>query len=939
MDRFDHSLPPLESTFDLFSHPLLAFTIRRQSCVLDPGPDFKFGLEFQDPFIAASFLLSTMRAARHRHRRASLLIILLNILQFSYASPQSSDSSPFNLSSDFINPLIGNTGPEPNLSGGTLPSVAPPFGSCRWVAQNQQNWVSQTAFNYTESYRSNGTLHGFIGTRQPAIWMGESAWVGVVPGSGKVVKTGWEDRALAVVRGTEQFGVDFYGVELELPNEGEGEGKVQVEMSATSRVGHFRFTFTNSSDPYIFVPVTRQSTLFHAGDIYDHEYFPNGTVIIDMDALEICGSNDEMQDTILIPTSIAENAKNFKGFFCARFDPTTANATSFGITSGANIVRSAVSGSGKELGAFIHFAPPPSSTDDPLVLNLRIGTSLLSIDQARWNIDAEIPDGETVEDTRRKTGDKWTEKVGRFEIETSDEEAKTVFLTGVVRAMQFPYEVHDVSPEGDGKMHYYSAYDNAVHEGESYSGYSIWDTYRAAWPFQLLFAPERIPGLVRSMLNDYREGGWLPMWKNIVETNIMISTHADSLLAETIRKGFISEFTEEELATIWEAVWKDASVPPANDESTVYSDRQEGVDYEARAGLTTYMDPAKGWVADDVHSESVSRTLDFGYDDHVLSILASLLPENITSGKGNENETTTFLDARTSVWKPRSRNNHALSDVSNVTEFLDTRARSNVWTVWNENAPPSPGTSTRGYVQARFLNGSLNPDVTAGFTEGTREVYSFTQGLVWGDLIQELMDRRGGEGPFRESLDEFFDGGEVDFTNEPSHHTPYLYALASPEPEFVRSTQRRVRELAKANFNNTPEGLSGNEDCGQTSSWYIFSAMGFYPVDPASGEYVLGSPFFSRMKVFIPRSAAHSTLGDDDADPHGAYDETTDSYVLTIVAEGAEEKWFVEDVKVNGVSKKAEGSWKVAHEEILWGGVVEFDMVDGDSDSDSDGGS
>ena len=107
--------------------------------------------------------------------------------------------------------------------------------------------------------------------------------------------------------------------------------------------------------------------------------------------------------------------------------------------------------------------------------------------------------------------------------------------------------------------------------------------------------------------------------------------------------------------------------------------------------------------------------------------------------------------------------------------------------------------------------------------------------------------------------------------------------------------------------------------------------MGFYPVDPASGEYVLGSPFFSKMAVHIPRSIAHSTLavdgkGNETPDPFGAYNSTTDSYVLTILAEGAEDKWFVEDVKVNGVSKQ--GSWKITHEEILWGGIVEFQMTD-----------
>ncbi|KAG7094825.1 hypothetical protein E1B28_005638 [Marasmius oreades] len=733
-----------------------------------------------------------VRRLTHTHRRLSALLLAtassLIFLSSTNAQPQ------FPLPSSFVNPLIGSTGPEPNLSGGTIPSVSPPFGSCRWVVQNQQNWVSQTPFNYSDNYQ----VHGFIGTRQPAIWMGESAWVGVVPGSGDKIKTGWDERGMNRVNGSEEFGVGFYGVELE-----QEKGKVKVEMSATSRVGHFRFTFTGTEQPYIFVPVTRRSALFHDGDIFDHSYFPTGTVELTEPgkgggSLQVCGSNDEMQDQVLVPTSIAENASNFKGFFCAQFSV----HSSYGITLGNTTKERVVSGSGRELGAFIRFnAASKAST----VVDVRIGTSLISTDQARKNIDNEIPESDKVEATRKKTEAKWAEKLGRFEIDTDDEEGKTVFLTGIVRAMQFPYEVHDPSPTGASQ--YYSGYDNAVHEGDSYSGYSIWDTYRAAWPLQLLFAPERIPGLIRSMLHDYQEGGWLPMWKNIVETKTMVSTHADSLLSEGIRKGFMSAFTDEDLKIMWQAVWKDASVPPANDGSTVYSDRQEGVDFEVRAGLTTYLNESMGWVADDVHSESVSRTLDYAYDDHVLSILSSLLPVQITSIVNN----------------------------TNVTEFLNARARRNIWTVWNDNATAKGEGNGKGYVQARFLNGSFNSDITSGFTEGTREVYSFSQGFVWGDLIHDLIERRGGVSRFVDSLDEFFDGGEVDFTNEPSHHTPYLYALASPD--HARSTQKRVRELAKANFNNAPEGLSG---------------VCFFAASLFGADYLLF--FFLRMRTAVKRA-------------------------------------------------------------------------------------
>ncbi|KAF8707237.1 hypothetical protein AX14_013672 [Amanita brunnescens Koide BX004] len=333
---------------------------------------------------------------------------------------------------------------------------------------------------------------------------------------------------------------------------------------------------------------------------------------------------------------------------------------------------------------------------------------------------------------------------------------------------------------------YWSGYDGRVHEAPaSYTGYSIWDTYRAEWAWLILMAPERVPGMINSMLADYKEGGWLPMWKNIVETNIMVGTHADSLVAEAVIKGVVG--FDRELA--WEAVWKDASVPPKDDSTVQYFDREENVDYEVRAGLSSVYDtPRKGWVADDIHSESASRTLDYAYDDYAAAMLARAL------GKPDE-----------------------------TVDFLLRRAMEAPFSIWN---------SETKFMEARNANGSFAGQ-TAGWTEGDMWAYSFD--VVHN--IPRLIQERGGNASFVQSLDEHFDGGHNDHTNEPSHHIPYLYALAGA----AYKTQERVREIAINNYNNTVNGLSGNEDCGQMSAWYIFSAMGFYPVNPVSGEYVVGS--------------------------------------------------------------------------------------------------
>ncbi|KAK7455738.1 hypothetical protein VKT23_010770 [Stygiomarasmius scandens] len=681
-----------------------------------------------------------------------------------------------------VNPLIGTTGPEPNLSGGMVASVAPPFASMRWVVQTQNSFVSQTPFNYSEEYAEHGVVYGFMGTRQPAIWMGESAWAGIVPGMtkgfGGKIKTKFEDRMLTRVPGTETFGIGMYSVELDIP--GTEGSKVSVDMTATSRVGHFRFVFdsTNGSSeylPYIYLPTTRQATLFHSPDNFVTT-FPNGTVEIHASdsVLEICGSNEEMLDWIIAPTSIQEAASNFKGWYCARFDSGSSNATiGHGVVQGDRQMEGATSGHGEQLGAYVLFAFPSDSPK--LTVHVRIATSLISAGQARINLDREIGD-ESATDiaaTKAKTEAEWAEKVGRFDIVTGEgsdaQDVKTVFLTGVFHAMQYPYEIHEPLV-GSAVPHYYSAYDNSIHVGDSYSGYSIWDTYRAEWALQLLLAPDRIPGMIRSMLQDSDEGGWLPMWKNIIETNIMVGTHADSLLAEAVLKGFgpgimsptgevesEATFTEEELKRLWAAAWKDASVPPRNDASTVYSDREEGVDYEVRAGLTTfYNGEHKGWVADDIHSESVSRTLDYAYDDHALAVLSSLLPESITS---------------------------SAATVPNVSQFLNERAFTNPWSVWNPDASvisSLDGGEIRGFVQGRNASGEwagtfqflfllytiwmnlIFQDITSGFTEGDRWVYSF----AFVHDVPGLIEHRGGNESFVRSLEEFFDGGWIDFTNE-----------------------------------------------------------------------------------------------------------------------------------------------------------------------------
>ncbi|KAJ6544363.1 glycosyl hydrolase family 92-domain-containing protein [Mycena capillaripes] len=746
--------------------------------------------------------------------KTSALLILLASGLVSASKCPASFSIPPSDAVDHVNALIGNGGDTPNGSGGMIPSTAPPFAMTRWVAQTHENYVSVTPYNHTSP-----TIHGFQGTHQPAIWMGESGQVVVVPGVGDV-KSKFEDRAFRFSNATEVISPSYYRVDLD-----SGDGDIILaEQSATSRVGHLRFSFPPEQSAYILLEATRPSVITSTPTNITH---PLGSIAVDPARREITGANSERQDWIITPTSTAADANHFRGYFCARFD---APFAAWGVVQNGSAVAGAAGGNGSLLSGYARFAAGTH------MVNVRVGVSFISVDQARQNLDAGIPDGTPLEETARQTRAAWAEKLDRITLEGASEVDKEVFYTAFFHALQYPYE------QDEGGQ-YYSGYDNQVHTGQSYTGYSIWDTFRAEWAWLILFAPERVPGMITSMLQDYQQGGWLPMWKNIVETNIMVGTHADSLIAEAVVKG-VKGF-DTDLA--WEAAYKDGTVPPENDLNTTYSDRQENVGYEVRAGLSSVY-AEKGWVADDVHSESASRTLDYAYDDYALYQLAV-----------------------------------ALGKPAEIAAALHDRAMTAPFTIFNNDT---------GFMEARNADGSwAGPE--AGWTEGDKWAYSF-------DVVHDvptLARHRGGNVSFVRSLDEHFDGGHNDHSNEPSHHIPYLYALAGA----ASKTQERVREIAKANYNNTPVGLSGNEDCGQMSAWYLFSALGFYPVNPPSGEYVVGSPFFDKVTIHLP---GHATP-------------------LTITAKGAPSAQYVRGLSIDG---HPVGSPVIRHEQIAADADLRFEM-------------
>ena len=638
---------------------------------------------------------------------------------------------------DWVNLYIG-TGSGPIGYGGTMPFVTPPFGMTDWTAQTRQNKLSVVSYKYEDT-----DISGFIGTHQPAIWMGDYGYVTLMPEVDSL-KTTPEERKLPFTHADETVRPDYYSVRM---NAG-GSRRIRTEMTATERCAYMRFTFPANASSIVMVEASRPGIA--------------GFAHVDAAAQEVTGYNPDRMDANLGPMKLP----NFKGYFVVQFHKAFSDSGTYGPSAQQP---------GLATGAYAKF-----KTTEGEVVEARVGTSFISVEQARQNLKAEIPawDFEAVRNTLRKA---WNEKLGRVTVEGATDDQRRIVYTGLYHALLYP---RIFSEQG----RYYSAFDDKVHKGVSYTAYSIWDTFRAENSLLTLLAPERIDGMIGALLQNYQEGGWMPKWPNPSYTNIMIGTHADSLVAEAINK----RFKGFDYGLAWDAVYKDAMTPPDGDTTRRWYDREPNTPYEARGGLTYFK--SLGYIPDDKTAESASSTLEDSYDDWCVAEVAKAL--------GKTKEYQFFLN--------RSHNYEHLFN------------------------------KTTGFMQARNSDGSwAKPD--AGWTEGNTWVYTWA---VMHD-IPGLIQLMGGRENYNARLDEHFRGGHNVHSNEPSHHYGYLYDY-SGQPW---KTQAKVREIAAAEYADLPSGIDGDDDCGQMSAWYFFTALGFYPVNPASGDYMIGSPLFSKMTL------------------------------------------------------------------------------------------
>lgn len=480
--------------------------------------------------------------------------------------------------------------------------------------------------------------------------------------------------------------------------------------------------------------------------------------------------------------------------------------------------------------------------DEELLMKVAIST--VGVDGAKKNMDKELS-GWDFDTVRQLAKDNWNSYLGRMEVTGTPDELEN-FYTSFYHTLIQPNNIADV----DGR--YRNAKDSIAQSpsGTHYSTFSTWDTYRAAHPFYTLAVPERVDGFVNSMIDHAQVQGYLPIWTLWgKETHTMVGNHSVSVIAEAYQKGFRGFDAEKAL----DAIKQTLKVP------------NQKYDWD------TYMKYGY-FPTDKTEAESVSRTLEAVYDDYAAATMAQ--------GMGKK-EDAEYFGKRANFYK---------NLFDQETQFMRPKYADGRW-----RTPFNP--SALAHSESRG----------GDYTEGNAWQYTWH---VQHD-VPGLIELFGGKEPFLHKLDSLFTieltgEGLADVTgligqyahgNEPSHHVTFLYALAG-KPE---RTQELIRQIFDTQYKNKPDGLCGNDDCGQMSAWYIFNAMGFYPVDPVSTNYVFGAPQMPKIVLHLP-----------------------DGKTFTVIAENlSKEHKYIESITLNGEPYTKN---YIAHGDIVKGGTLVYQM-------------
>ena len=698
-----------------------------------------------------------------------------------------------------VDPIIGTSystlesaglfGKGSEECGQTIPAVLEPHGMNCWTAQTKNTEKKCVApYYYTDSI--------FLGFRN-SHWISggctqDYGSMTITPQFG-VLRT---DNSLKGSRFSHDNEVSlphYYSVDLT-------EEHLKAEMTGMSRTGIFRFTYRESGKAYIVVTSNND--------------YGKGFVHIDQEHNRIYGSNPVHR----IYQSKGESA-GFSSYFIVEFSKRPIDSGMF------------------ELGAWFCFDVQEGES-----ILVKSSSSFCDIDGAIRNMASEIPNW-NFDEVCSSLEKIWNDYLGKIDVE-GDKEDLIKFYTSLYHCAFLPRNISDI----DGRRPRFD--NNSIRDGvivnnnpDYYTDFSMWDTYRALHPLFNIIDRERNGKMMQSLVDMYKEGGWLPIfpcWNSY--TCAMIGDHCISALTDAYVKG-VRNF---DIENAYRAMRKNAFKVAC---------KKDYMSGKGRRALKSYLKygylPLEDNVADAYHTqEQVSRTLEYAYDDYCLSVMADSL--------GHKNDYERLIE--------RSHNYKNVFD---------------------------PET---GYVQGRYSDGSFLrvnniTDRVSFITEGAPCHYSWyvphdPEGLI------ALM---GGREAYIQRLDSMFSEHRYWHGNEPCHQVAYMYNYVGE----YNKTQKAVREIMQSEYGIGPGGLSGNDDAGQMSAWFVFSSLGFYPVCPGKAEYQIGIPLFHRASIHLENGNTFRIIA------HNLTDDNS----------------YIKSIKYNG---EEIGAYTLTHDMIMNGGVLDI---------------
>ena len=541
--------------------------------------------------------------------------------------------------------------------------------------------------------------------------------------------------------------------------------------------------------------------------------------------------------------------ENFKNYFVLVFDKEFELAKTFSGSALGNELEMKSDHSGAVIGF---------KTKKGEIVNARVASSFISYEQAKLNL-GEI--GNLDFDALKNKGkNAWNKELSRIKVEGGTEDQTRTFYSCLYRSLLFPRKFFEF--DKDGKVVHYSPYNGEVLPGYMYTDTGFWDTFRSLFPFLNVMYPKQLGQMQEGLSNAYKESGWLPEWASPGLRNTMVGNNSASVVAEAYLKS--GDAYTYDVENLYQAL-----LHGANNEGPMTAVGRAGVEYYNRLGYVPY----------DVQiNENAARTLEYAYDDFAIYQLGKAL-----------NKPKKEIE----IYKKRSLNYKNLFDPEN-----------NLMRGKNKNG--------------EFMS-PFNPFKWGdAFTEGNSWHYSWS---VFHDM-QGLVDLMGGKDVFISQLDNVFElppifddsyyggviheiremqianMGQYAHGNQPIQHMAYLYNYVGQPWK----SQYWVREILDRMYLPTPDGYCGDEDNGQTSAWYVFSAMGFYPVAPATDQYVLGAPLFNKVTLQLENGNTIQI---------NAFDNTTD-------------KRYIGSLQYNNAPYTK--NW-LSHSELMKGAILDFNMV------------